>query len=167
VVTLYVLHSFSLNIDNGIDSKGAVKLSEALESNSSLTSAVTNIIASCNSLITDSGIGSEGAIKLSEALKLNSSLKDLNLRCNKLLLQFIQGTIKLSEALTINTSLNALDRSGNRFICFVSSANTDNNIGGKEAIKLSEALKSNSSLTDLDFSCNILFFHLILTKYRQ
>jgi hypothetical protein len=37
----------------------------------------------------EKNIDREGAIKLSEALKLNSSLRELNLSCNYLLLQFI------------------------------------------------------------------------------
>jgi hypothetical protein len=71
--------------------EGAIKLSEALKSNSSLAS----LALYCNLFVaywfhfiltytnTGNRIHNEGAIKLAEALKLNSSLTILPLACNK------------------------------------------------------------------------------------
>jgi hypothetical protein len=81
-VTNFAFISFSLDTDNSIFSEGAIKLAEALKSNSSLTqlSLNSNIVASIHTHSNEgNSIGSAGATKLFEALKSNSSVTALNL----------------------------------------------------------------------------------------
>src|SRR5690606_38982800 len=83
--------SFSLNTDNKIGSEGAIKISEALKSNSSLTSL--DLYGNTSyfipfSLFPDSDIDNEAAFKLSEALKSNSPLTSLYLGINRLIASF-------------------------------------------------------------------------------
>jgi Ran GTPase-activating protein (RanGAP) involved in mRNA processing and transport len=89
-----LIHSFLLNTGNNIGTEAAIKLSEALKSNSSLTRLnlwSNKLVSSVHSfsLNTGTNIGEEGAIKLSEALKANSSLTSLNLGGNGLVDRFM------------------------------------------------------------------------------
>jgi hypothetical protein len=78
--------SFSLNSGNHIDLKGTSKLSEALKSNTTLTSlnlGCMELVACWFSLNSDNALRDKGAIKLFEALQSNSSLVSLYLARNK------------------------------------------------------------------------------------
>src|SRR5690606_38076669 len=86
-----------LNAGNHIESEGAIKLSETLESNSTLTSLELNgnrLVASFHSLNTDNFIDTEGGIKLFEALKSNSFLSSLILSGNRLVAAFHSHSIQ-------------------------------------------------------------------------
>jgi hypothetical protein len=76
-----------------MDCEGVIKLSEALKSNTSLTSLdlrSTTLVASFHSsLNTGNKLDAIAATKLSEALKSNTSLTSLLLSGTDLLLRFI------------------------------------------------------------------------------
>jgi hypothetical protein len=89
---------FSLHTVNRIGNEGLTALSEALKSNSSLTSlnlSGDNLFPHSFSLSTANGnIDKAGAIKLYEALISNSSLIELNLRRNTLVVsQYSHSTL--------------------------------------------------------------------------
>jgi hypothetical protein len=91
--------SFSYNTDNDIGTE-VIKLSEALKSNSTLTSlnlSGTKLIALFISFSPDTGnnIGTEGGIMLAEALKYNSTLTYLNIIGNRLVGSFHSHTIQV------------------------------------------------------------------------
>jgi hypothetical protein len=76
---------------NNIGNEGAIKLSEALKSNSSLSDLNLSGDTCCLisfSLNTENKIGNEGAIQLFEALKSNTSITSLNLNGFKLVALF-------------------------------------------------------------------------------
>jgi hypothetical protein len=126
-----LFHSHS--IKNNIGREGAIKLAEALKSNSTLTHlelTCTFLVASCSfSLNTANSIDTEGAFALAEALKSNTSLTHIELPCKQ--------------------------------ICsFIScSLTTANKIGAEGALKIGEALKSNLYLTWLNLNGTDLLQH--------
>jgi hypothetical protein len=76
--------------DNNIGDEGVIKLSEALESNTSLTELYLNSYTpypsfDSHSLNTGTDISNKAAAKLCEALKSNFSLTSLDVSCNKYL----------------------------------------------------------------------------------
>src|SRR5690606_29195462 len=128
----FVTHFISLNTANNIGSEGAIKLSEALKVNTSLTWL---------------DLYSNGLV---------ASFHSHSIQIIKLV-----GAVKLSEALKLNTSLTYLNLRGNNF-CFISfSPNADNSISREGGIKLSEVLKLNSSLASLSLRSNrfVASFH--------
>jgi hypothetical protein len=112
--------SFSLNADNNIGKEAAIKLCEALKSNSSIT--ILNLGRNCVgcfisfSLDIENYMSNEGAIELSEGLKSNSSLSSLNLYCNTLVASFHSHSIQviilvLKEPLNYMKHSNQIDLS--------------------------------------------------------
>ena len=91
-------HSHS-STDCVIGDEGAIKLSEALKSNTSLTLLYlsSNILVASFSFSLNTGheIDNEGAMKLAEALKSNSSLISLDLNSNKLVASFDSDSIQI------------------------------------------------------------------------
>jgi hypothetical protein len=140
--------SFSLHTGKKIGTQVAIKLFEALKSNSSLTKL--NLFSnSCSfisfSLHTDNDLGEEAAIELSEALKTNTSLTSLNISCNKLAALFHSHSTQVITLMMKEYQISQL------FHLF--SLNTGTKIGTKGAIKFSELLKLNSPLTELELYC--------------
>jgi hypothetical protein len=74
-----------------MDGEVAIKLSEALKLNTSLTELnidCNNLLFRFIQLYTDNEIGTEGGIALCEALKSNSSLTSLKIISNRLVLLY-------------------------------------------------------------------------------
>ncbi|KAF9112767.1 hypothetical protein BGX27_002853 [Mortierella sp. AM989] len=113
---------------NLIGDGGALALSEALKTNTTLTTLdLTNNI-----------IGKEGGLALAEALKTNITLITLDLTNN---LVRREGDLTLSEALKVNRTFTTLDLSRN-------------SIGKEGALALAEVLKTNTTLITLDLRFN-------------
>jgi hypothetical protein len=96
--------SCSLSTGNSIGTKGAIKFSEALTSNTTLTSLDifgNMLVASFILTHTDTGIGNEGAVKLLEALKSNFYLSSINLYSIRLVTPFHSNSIQIRTLITI------------------------------------------------------------------
>jgi hypothetical protein len=93
--------SFSLNTGNELGNEGAIQLSEALKSNSSLTSLDLSSNRLCSfHLLTDYAgnvIHSRAARKLFKALKSNASLASPDLSGNKPDVRFILTLYRKSQ----------------------------------------------------------------------
>jgi hypothetical protein len=98
-VTTCCFIAFSLDTVNDIGDEGAIKLSEALKENSSLTSLglYSNRLFFFISISLNTGndIGVEGVIKLSEALKSNTSVVSLDLSGSILSASFDSHSIQV------------------------------------------------------------------------
>jgi hypothetical protein len=173
VTQLFLFNSHSQSTGKRIGEEGAIKLAEALKSNTSLTTLNLFCIHTVSdlffSLDTDNSIGTEGSIRIIKALKLNSSITDLYLTSNFLLhfilahsIQVMRWAIKVqSNYLKCSnaTHLSHISCSAVINFYFISfSSNTANNISNEGAIKLFEALQSNSTLTSLDLYSNTCCF---------
>ena len=146
--SLFVIHTTSTGNKTG--ETGAISLSEALKSNTTLTklnlgcedkkkedtqkTSINNSLFSILITSTDNYIGETGATSLSEALKSNTTLTQLNLKG--------EDKRKKTQKTSINSSLFS--------ILITSTANWIRDTG---ATSLSEALKSNTTLTELNLSC--------------
>jgi hypothetical protein len=97
-VTYLLIHFKLTQTGTSIDPEGAIKLSEALKSNASLTSldlGCTPQVIQIHSHSIGNYIGNQGAIKLFEALKINASLRDLDLISIRLVLIHSHSTQKI------------------------------------------------------------------------
>ena len=188
-------HFLFTSTDNKIGERGSTSLSEALKSNTTLTTLnlsgedkrkkthkrhPSTIHSSFLITLTDNGkFGDSGAVPLSEALKSNTTLTKLDLSsedkrkaihitlCLSLVTNLVKsigtyihpkGGVALSEALKVNSSLTDLNLDGNNkkktymiFCSFFSYVvSTDCYFGPSGATALNEALKVNTTLTKLN-----------------
>ncbi|KAI8598054.1 hypothetical protein EDD21DRAFT_407131 [Dissophora ornata] len=139
--------------------EGALALSEALKTNTALTTLD----------LEKNSIGDEGTLALSEALKTNTTLTTLNLENNSI---GNEGALALSEALKTNTALITLDLTNNSIgeegaLALSEALKTNtvnslylggNSIGNEGALALSEALKTNTTLTTLNLESNSIYY---------
>jgi hypothetical protein len=128
-VTHSIVIPFSLTTANNIQTEGAINLSEALKSNTSLV----YLDLSGNSLVV---LFSPHSIQRTELVPK-------------------EGSNYLKHSNQTQLSLHSISAVTN-YCCIWFSLNSGNRIGDEGAIELSEALKSNSSLTSLDISCKML-----------
>ena len=128
-----VLTHLELYVTFDMNDEIAVALSEALESNATLTNLRLSDIG-------ESLTGPSGASALARALTKNSTLKCLILKSNDIR---DSGAQAFADALLVNSTLSQLNLSSN-------------NIGvlGTEAI--CKALQSNQVMTHLDLGCNTI-----------
>jgi hypothetical protein len=111
-----------------VDYEGAVAISEALKTNSTL-----QVID-----LEENEIGDKGATAFAKALKTNTSLQEINLNDNRI---GDEGAIAISEALKTNSTLRKINLGHNE-------------IGVESAIAIAEALKTNSTLREIDLAGN-------------
>jgi hypothetical protein len=81
----FAFFSFSQNAGNNTGDAGALKLAEALDLNTSLTSlnlACNYLLLSFHNHYTGNNIGDDGAIHIFETLFVNSSLTSLDIQGN-------------------------------------------------------------------------------------
>ncbi|KAF9347385.1 hypothetical protein BGX26_001141 [Mortierella sp. AD094] len=121
-------YALKMSSHNKIGDKGALALSEALKTNTTLIS----LDLSWNHT------KDKGVQELSKALATNTTLTSLGLSSNKI--EYV-GALALSQALKLNTTLTSLNLSWNW-------------TKDEGALELLEALKTNKTLTSLDLSSN-------------
>jgi hypothetical protein len=134
------VHFILLNAANAIGAQVALKLVEALKSNSSLT--FLNISSN----------------------RISASFHSHKAKTIQLALKQLSNCLKRSSQIHLSqTSISVVTD----LLLISFSLNTGNNIGPEGGIKLAEALKSNATLTSLDLNGMDFLLHFILTRHRK
>ncbi|CAF1461499.1 unnamed protein product [Adineta ricciae] len=141
---------------NGIGTKGAQHIANALRTNTTLTTLnlgynrlgdggaqhIADALGTNTTLATlillDNGIGAEGAKHIADALRTNTTLTTLNLSWNGI---GAEGAQHIADALRTNTTLTTLDIGYNE-------------IGYEVAQRIADALRTNTTLTTLILDSN-------------